>query len=331
MSQSLLPNALPQIENNCPCIRQSPTDPCCHVLPIHYFSEPSEDNPNPKYPCGNCGKNITEKTKAIQCDCCNYWNHIRCDEVTPYSYEKLLKLSKKERDKIIHYCKICKEANIPAQKLSDDEFITSIIKNIEYNEDLNLRICPPNGIKRLFTDFSNRNEDDPLVINCDYYDTTTRIPNQNEKKILYISHERIASLGLHKDELVTALSLLKVKFDIITLSETKIIKGTKPTYDITLPGYKEYSTPTESSKGGVIIYVKEEIEIKRRIDLESTMYEAGKLETVFLEILNEKKKNTIIGCIYRHPTMDVKTFNEKHFNNVITKISTEKKVCYLLP
>ena len=155
-------------------------------------------------------------------------------------------------------------------------------------------ILPPNGIKRLFTDFSNRNEDDPLVINCDYYDTTTRIPNQNEKKFSMF-HMNIASLGLHKDELVTALSLLKVKFDIITLSETKIIKGTKPTYDITLPGYKEYSTPTESSKGGVIIYVKEEIEIKRRIDLESTMYEAGKLETVFLEILNEKKKNVIIG------------------------------------
>ena len=60
------------------------------------------------------------------------------------------------------------------------------------------------------------------------------------------------------------------------------------------------------------------------------MYEAGKLETVFLEILNEKKKNVIIGCIYRHPTMDIKTFNEKYFNNLMTKINNEKKACYLL-
>ena len=29
-----------------------------------------------------------------------------------------------------------------------------------------------------------------------------------------------------------------------------------------------------------------------------------------------KQKNEIIGCIYRHPTMDVKTFNEKYFNEI---------------
>ena len=51
------------------------------------------------------------------------------------------------------------------------------IKNIEYKVDLNLRTCPPEGLKRLFTDFSNHNEDEPIAINCEYYDATTRIPN----------------------------------------------------------------------------------------------------------------------------------------------------------
>ena len=137
----------PDVINDCPCIRLNPNDPCCHILPIRYFTEPSADDPNPKYPCGTCDKNINERSKAIQCDSCNYWNHIWCDEITPYAYEKLLKLPQAKRDKIIHYCKQCKEDNIPSQKLSDDEFITSIIKNLDYNEDLNLRICPPNGIK----------------------------------------------------------------------------------------------------------------------------------------------------------------------------------------
>ena len=59
------------------------------------------------------------------------------------------------------------------------------------------------------------------------------------------------------------------------------------------------------------------------------MYEAGQLESVFLEILNDKKKNEIFGCIYRHPTMDLKTFNENYFNDVIAKITDEKKTCYL--
>ena len=82
----------PDVINDCPCIRLNPNDPCCHILPIRYFTEPSADDPNPKYPCGTCDKNINERSKAIQCDSCNYWNHIRCDEITPYAYEKLLKL-----------------------------------------------------------------------------------------------------------------------------------------------------------------------------------------------------------------------------------------------
>ena len=172
----------------------------------------------------------------------------------------MLKLPEAERKKIVHLCKICKEECLPFQKLSDEEFLTSIIRNIEYNEDLNLRICPPQGLKRLFTDFSGHNEDEAVTINCDYYDATSRIPNVNTHNHSMF-HINIASLGLHKEEMVAALSLLDVKFDIIAISETKIIKKQDPIYDITLPGYNEYFTPTESSKGGVLIYVKDNINV----------------------------------------------------------------------
>ena len=102
----------------------------------------------------------------------------------------------------------------------------------------------------------------------------------------------IASLGLHKDELEAALSLLDIEFDIIAITETKIIKNVDPIFDVNLQGYQPpYQTPTESFKGGALIYVKEGIDVKRRTDLELKMYESGKLETVFLEIMNGRKKN----------------------------------------
>ena len=142
-------------------------------------------------------------------------------------------------------------------------------------------------------------------------------------------HITIASLGLHKEEMVAAISLTEIEFDIIAISETKIIKNQTPTFNVKLPGYVEYGTPTETSKGGVLLYIKDSIVVKPRKDLDSKMYEAGQLESIFLEVINEKKKNEIIGCIYRHPTMDTKTFNEKYFNEVISKITDEKKVCYL--
>ena len=121
---------------------------------MRYFIEPPEDDPNPRYPCGTCRRNVSKHMKAIKCDSCYFWNHIRCDEIVPYDYDKMLKLPLNEREKITHFCKICKADCFPFQKLSEEEFLTSIIKNIEYNEDLNLRVRPPEGIKRLFTDFS---------------------------------------------------------------------------------------------------------------------------------------------------------------------------------
>ena len=60
-----------------------------------------------------------------------YESYEICDEITASYYEKMLKLPQVVREKIIHFCKICKDDSFPFQKLSDEEFLTSIIKGIE--------------------------------------------------------------------------------------------------------------------------------------------------------------------------------------------------------
>ena len=90
--------------------------------PLHtsrYFIEPAADDPHPRYPCGTCRRVVGERNKAIQCEVCNYWNHIGCDGISPYDYEKLKKLPQVERDKIIHYCKRCMEDALPFQQVYD--------------------------------------------------------------------------------------------------------------------------------------------------------------------------------------------------------------------
>ena len=72
---------------------------------MRYFNEPSEDEENPVYPCGFCSKKITEKMKSVQCDLCNYWNHIKCDDIDDKTYEALKKSTKSE----LYYCKVCRE------------------------------------------------------------------------------------------------------------------------------------------------------------------------------------------------------------------------------
>ena len=262
---------------------------------------PMGPQPKPVYPCGICSKNVGSR-KSLTCDICGYWLHIGCEGISAYNYSKMIKLS--DKNKLSHVCKICREEIFPFQKLSENEFLTSIIKNIDYNEDLDLNLNPDATLQRLFTDFSNHSEDEPSPVNCEYYDATSRIPSSNEPNHS-IFHLNIASLGAHKDELETVLSLLSFEFDIIAVSETKIIKDIDPNYDINLPGYHEpFSIPTESTKGGVMIYCKETITPpKRRPDLEKKLYESRALESVFIELENEGSKNEIVGCIYRHPSM----------------------------
>ena len=206
---------------------------------------------------------------------------------------------------------------------------SSIIKNIEFSEDLNLSTTPPKWLKTLFTDFSCNNKDEAVPINCKYYDASSKIPSCNQASRTMF-HLNIASLGRHKDELVAALSLLNFSFDIIAVSETRIINGIEPIFDISIPGYNQYHTPTESSKGGVIIYVNKNLDVKRRFDLEEKLYKSKELESVFIEVINHRTKNELFSCIYRHPTMSIDEFNNDFFDVIMSKISNENKLTYLL-
>ena len=56
------------------------------------------------------------------------------------------------------------------------------------------------------------------------------------------------------------------------------------------------------------------------------------LETFFIEIDKDqflKKRNIIIGVIYRPPDTDIKEFND-HILRCLTQIKAEKKIAYLL-
>ena len=58
-----------------------------------------------------------------------------------------------------------------------------------------------------------------------------------------IFHLNLASLNLHKDELVTSRSFLEFEFDMIAV--TRMIAGIDPIYEQSLTGYNYYQTPTE--------------------------------------------------------------------------------------
>ena len=54
------------------------------------------------------------------------------------------------------------------------------------------------------------------------------------------------------------------------------------------------------------------------------------LESTFIEIVNENRKNTIVGCIYKHPNMAITEFISDFLEPLLSKISLEKKKSYSL-
>ena len=153
-----------------------------------------------------------------------------------------------------------------------------------------------------------------------------KLTNFKEKLLEKVN---IASLGAHKDEFEDMLSILDLNLDIMGLTETRIIKGHTPIYETSIDGYKEYHTPAESTTGGTVLYINENFDSKPRKDLEKKLYVSKKLESSFAEILIKGKKNIIVGCIYRHPLMDIDEFNVL-FEQAMEKISAENKEIYLL-
>ena len=45
---------------------------------------------NLKFPCGICNKDVLTNQKAIKCDSCDMWCHIKCDGTSIETYNKLM-------------------------------------------------------------------------------------------------------------------------------------------------------------------------------------------------------------------------------------------------
>ena len=148
-----------------------------------------------------------------------------------------------------------------------------------------------------------------------------------DKLNIYI-HLNISSLSNYIDELNLLLSELVHKPKIIAISESRIRKNKEPLSVIDIPGYDYEFTATEGEKGGTLIYISQDLTYKNRSDL--NISQVKQLESTFIEVVNENRKNTIVGCIYKHPNMPITEFFSDFLELLLTKISLEKKEVILL-
>ena len=116
---------------------------------------------------------------------------------------------------------------------------------------------------------------------------------------------------------------MKIKPKIIGIFESRLQKSKQHISNIYLPNYVYKHTPAESSKGGTLLYLDQNLKYKLRKDL--NIYHKGMIESTFVEIINKNEKNMVAGCIYKHPKQIIPDFLGNHLLPLLEKLSHENK------
>ena len=84
---------------------------------------------SPEFPCSACYKGVNKNHRALQCDICDNWIHLRCNFLDLSEYNRL----KKDTD--YWFCTICLKEILPFQNLSKNELIPLVTRGISFSPE----------------------------------------------------------------------------------------------------------------------------------------------------------------------------------------------------
>ena len=113
--------------------------------------------------------------------------------------------------------------------------------------------------------------------------------------------------------------------DVIAITETSENFENSFITNVSIEGFKLFSTTTLSPKGGTALYMNEKFDAFERQDLRISNEE---FQGVWAEIKNTNSKNIVCGCIYRHPRDDMNQFFN-YMESTLKKLSDENKEIYI--
>jgi len=261
------------------------------------------------------------------CDVCDKWIHIKCNNVSKDLYNSYVIENENSLPSEKWICIKCINSNLPFSSIND-ECLYLNNKGIHHDSELDAFNISLSSSDKQITDQISKmiienTDPDNLEHFCKYYEVEDFVKAKHENMSGFsVFHLNIASLQFHFEELKILLTMLNFDFDCIMITETKLQKDVQPKIDINIPNYHLFHTATEAAKGGTLIYIANKLISKPRKDLE--IYESMRVESTFSEIIVPNGKNIIIGCIYKHHTIDPKEFSDL-FLPVLIKANKEKK------
>ena len=274
-------------------------------------------------PCNTCGRSVKDRN-SIKCNICLKKVNPKCKYLNYVDFQ-YIKLSNKTG-----HCYNCSKDLFPFATINYFILYSLLSSRFYCNSDSNescLKSKPPNNLSHLFNEFNSFSSDisktPEKVISCNYYDID-QLQTWGEltyKSSLSLFHLNNCSLSKIIDAFEHLIQSTKTDFDIIAVSESSITKNKFPQFDRSIPNYSYNFCATEANTGGTLIYIRNHLSNKMWNDLK--IYKPSELESKFIEICYPKKTNIIIGCIYKHPNMNINEYKDDYLNELLDKISKE--------
>ena len=170
--------------------------------------------------CNVCCRKVQKRHKAIQCDICQNWVHIKCNFLDEKTYKKLQTSSDP------WYCLTCLKSILPFSTITNENlYVTQ--KGLTLNPISTMNTPNESALNMMssLNIFSDQESQDEDITPCKYYEPIelNGLKQSKHKHHLNTLHLNIQSIFSHVDDLQRLLTLSNdIKFDIIGLTETRL-------------------------------------------------------------------------------------------------------------
>ena len=231
------------------------------------------ENPGPaKNLCGLCDKPVKRNQKAVECEECFKWYHVKCTSITAKSYENFGNDSK-----LVWICNICAFPNFST---------TFLLNNI-------VDITDDNSFAILNSNHSPIGS--PLYASSPSKQPSATKAKRRKLKVISLNCNGLKS-SAKKSDFHALLDLHEP--DIVLGCESKI-DSTIPTYSIFPDTYEIFRKDRTLNGGGVFIAIRNDLAAVHEHRLDSDQCE---IITVSLQFPRTKK--LLISSYYRPPSSD---------------------------
>ena len=261
---------------------------------------------------------------GIPCNQCRCIIHKKCCNLGQYYM-----LSKKNTLKTWN-CFICQKDNFPFMDMDDIDFLegsfnsnfdsvcqnqNKIEKDDNYDILEKLELCELNSSHHQLNNELDIDENLTLKNNFKYYKThdfhklLKRKEISNVGNCFSVLHTNISSLQCNFSKLELLLHNLDHNFKVIAVTETWNSVHKKHLFaSKILLGYHQYEGMTgETLKSGCGFFIANDLSYFVRRDISKSFYSvSSEFQALWIEIINKKGPNFVIGSVYRHPRKNSK-------------------------